>query len=271
MTTPPRALDHLVLPFADLRSAREVLSSLGFLVAPDAQHPFGTGNACVFLESGPYLEPLAIADADAYRAALGINPFVERDEAVRRARALPALSALALASDDAESDLRRMTDAHRADPRLVAFSRSFEAAGGARKDLSFRLAFAQGVTDPALFFCQPLHEDAPDRSALIRHANGARRLERIVVAQRQGSDLFGALAAVLGTDAPPAGATLETAPPAQFVAEFGTFAACALIFAVHDPSQPDGSPAEAFDGARGRLRVAALSSSLLIAFQDMPT
>ena len=55
----PRAIDHLVLPTDSLGVARARLSALGFTVAPDAQHPFGTGNCCVYLQDGTYLEPLA--------------------------------------------------------------------------------------------------------------------------------------------------------------------------------------------------------------------
>ena len=50
----PRALDHLVLPVRSLEAARADYERLGFLVAPDARHPFGTSNACVFLADGFY-------------------------------------------------------------------------------------------------------------------------------------------------------------------------------------------------------------------------
>eukprot|EP01133_Synstelium_polycarpum_P029511 gene29511-36177_t len=47
-TTPrtPRPVDHLVLPVVELDTARQRLEALGFTVAPSAQHPFGTENAC---------------------------------------------------------------------------------------------------------------------------------------------------------------------------------------------------------------------------------
>ena len=40
-----RPLDHLVLPVDTLTQARRRLSNLGFTVADDARHPFGTENA----------------------------------------------------------------------------------------------------------------------------------------------------------------------------------------------------------------------------------
>ena len=47
---PARSLDHLVLPVVDIRTARKRLTELGFTVAADARHPFGTENACVFFQ-----------------------------------------------------------------------------------------------------------------------------------------------------------------------------------------------------------------------------
>ena len=46
----PRVLDHLVLPVIDIDVARSRYQSLGFTVAPDGRHPFGTENCCVFFE-----------------------------------------------------------------------------------------------------------------------------------------------------------------------------------------------------------------------------
>ena len=67
-----RLLDHLVLPVAELSAARNRLTQLGFTVAADAQHPFGTENACVSLADKTYLEPIAVASReDCEAAALG--------------------------------------------------------------------------------------------------------------------------------------------------------------------------------------------------------
>ncbi|NKC02735.1 VOC family protein [Ochrobactrum haematophilum] len=48
-----RSVDHLVLPVEQLDEARARLSLLGFTVAPNAQHPFGTANVCSFLLTTP--------------------------------------------------------------------------------------------------------------------------------------------------------------------------------------------------------------------------
>ncbi len=56
-------LDHLVLPVTNIDLARERLGRLGFTVAAEGRHPFGTVNACVFFADKTYLEPLGVASA----------------------------------------------------------------------------------------------------------------------------------------------------------------------------------------------------------------
>ncbi|MBO0661035.1 VOC family protein [Jiella sp. MQZ9-1] len=179
-----RSLDHVVLPFASPAHARTTFETLGFTVAPDAVHPFGTGNTCVFLADGTYLEPLVIADPVAYRnAKVAGNRFVLCDAAFRPGRRLPAISALGLRSSDAVADREALAAAGLADDQLVDFSRDFTTDGGEASILSFRLAFAHtGIDrDLTLFVCEPRHGSAPDRTLLTRHANGAIGLKRLVL------------------------------------------------------------------------------------------
>jgi len=179
-----RALDHVVLPFASLDEARGLLSGLGFTVAPDAVHPFGTGNACVFFADETYLEPLAIADPAAYEAAKSAgNIFVARDAGFRSRHGLPSISAIAFRSADALGDRTALAQKRLAEAELVEFSRSFRTPDGEDASVSFRLAFACVESDSHVhfFFCQPLHAKAPDRSALTRHPNGVSGLVRIVL------------------------------------------------------------------------------------------
>lgn len=179
-----RAIDHLVLSFDDLATARERLGALGFTVAPDAAHPFGTGNACVFLADGVYLEPLAVVDAAAQAEALAAgNVFVARDAAFRAEHNLPGFSGLALRSANALGDREALAAQDLAEPATVDFSRTFRQSDGAEATLSFRLAFARLLPGfvASLFFCEARHSIAPDRSALARHANGADGLLRIVL------------------------------------------------------------------------------------------
>ena len=179
-----RAVDHLVLPFPNLRDARDFFARLGFTVAPDAVHPFGTGNACVFFADGTYLEPLAVVDAESYRSARRHgNLFVERHAEAIGAVPAPGISAAALKSRDALADRQRLTRAGVGELRLVEFERSFRGEDGPARTLSFRLAFAcqPGDAQATFFFCEPRHGAAPNRERLAAHPNGARGISRLVL------------------------------------------------------------------------------------------
>ncbi|MGC4025663.1 MAG: VOC family protein [Mesorhizobium sp.] len=77
-------LDHLVLPVANLDEAQRRYRALGFTVAPIGVHPFGTANCCIYLEDGTFIEPLAVADADAVAKAVEDgNGFVIGDRVFR--------------------------------------------------------------------------------------------------------------------------------------------------------------------------------------------
>ena len=179
-----RAVDHLVLPFPTLRDARDFFARLGFTVAPDAAHPFGTGNACVFFADGTYLEPLSVVNTEAYRSARRHgNLFVERHAAAIGAVPAPGISAAAMKSGDALADRDRLTRAGAGESRLVEFERSFRGEDGPARTLSFRLAFARqpGDAQVTFFFCEPRHGAAPDRERLTAHPNGARGVARLVL------------------------------------------------------------------------------------------
>ena len=102
---PAKPLDHVVLPVADLGKARARLTALGFTVAPDGLHPFGTSNCCVYLADGTYLEPLAVNDREkASATAQAGNVFTGRDAAFRRNVGEEGFSALAFTTQDAHED-----------------------------------------------------------------------------------------------------------------------------------------------------------------------
>jgi len=189
----PRPLDHLVLPVADLGQARSWLSSLGFLVALEAIHPFGTKNACVFFADGTYLEPLAVADDTLYAAeARAGNLFVSRDAMFRTRCGKPGLSGIALRSLDATADLQELRNAGSAEGDVFTFSREFQTPAGERASLSFRLAFAQGPRSAPLsfFLCERVASGAPapDRSALAAHPNTVSGIARLVLSAPDPAD-----------------------------------------------------------------------------------
>lgn len=181
-----RAIDHLVLPTAGLEIARRRLSALGFTVAPDGIHPFGTANCCVYLKDGTFLEPLALRDGEAAAAAIaGGNVFVARDRLFRAARGEEGLSAVVLASDDAERDHAAFVAAGISGGAMLTFSREARDAAGNAGTASFRLAFAadRETGDAFLFTCQRVNVPAIDRSALERHENGAVAIRAIVAGE----------------------------------------------------------------------------------------
>lgn len=187
----PRKIDHLVLPVGSLETARERLTRLGFTVAADARHPFGTENACVFLADGTYLEPLAIGHRETCeKAALKGNQFVARDAAYRFRRGEDGFSAVVLATDDADADHRHFGKNGISAGRKLRFSRSFTDPSGGNSKGSFKLAFAADLRSPDCFFvtCERLERPDFDRQALTRHENGAVAIREIALSETNPSD-----------------------------------------------------------------------------------
>src|SRR4051794_35017064 len=229
--TGARPLDHLVLPVADLAVARTRLQALGFTVAPDGVHPFGTSNCCVYLADGTFLEPLAIGDAEqAAASARAGNVFTGRDAAYRRDVGNDGFSALVMATGDARADHAAFAQAGLSAGEMLEFSRPFIDAAGASDTASFRLAFAadRHAPDLFLFTCQRLNAPKVDRSALHRHANGATSIAQIIAAANQPGDLADLLIAGAGKTSAGDGAQIElanttvaTMTPAAIEASFG--------------------------------------------------
>lgn len=197
----PRRLDHVVMPVPHLDDARVLLSSIGFTVAPDAVHPFGTENACVFFADGTYIEPLGIAERERCEAeAAGGNVFVAHDQAFRFRRGAPGFSGLAFATADARAEHETFRRTGIGDGEMLEFRRIARLPNGEASELGFRLAFARDrrAPDLSLFACQPLHASKPDRSALTAHANGAIGLRRIVLSEPNPTDFQYLLQEIVG-------------------------------------------------------------------------
>ncbi len=193
----PRPLDHLVLPTASLAVARERLSALGFTVAPDGVHPFGTRNACVFFADGPFIEPLAIGDAKAVGAAVADgNSFVLGDRKFREAHGDEGFSAIVLGTPDADADHEEFATLGMAGGPIVEFSRPSIDMDGRADTATFRLAFASEPGSPDLFFftCEWRRSPKIDRSALERHQNGAVAI-RAIGAKASDPEAFAAFLA----------------------------------------------------------------------------
>ncbi len=227
-----RSVDHLVLPVGRLDVTRARLTKLGFTVAPDARHPFGTANVCVFLGDDTYLEMLAVDRRPLYEKAVARdNSFVKRDWAWRFRNGEEGFAAIAFKTDDARADHAEFRRQGLSGGRMVAFSRFFAGEGGKREKGSFRLAFAADLRAPDAFFfcCQRVAYPAADRSHLTAHENGVTALRGIVMASDRPQDFAAALQDVFHAPARAEStlainarnADIEVTPREKFTARFG--------------------------------------------------
>ena len=186
-----RGLDHVVLPVQSLEAARGRLSQLGFTVAADARHPFGTENACVFFADDTYLEPLSVASREECEAAAKAgNMFVARDLAFRFRNGPEGLAAIVVKTDDAEADHRRFAAEGFSGGPILHFERVLKMADGSDVLGGFKLAFAADLRAPDffLFACERVNPLPADRGALARHENGALGLSTVVLGEDNPSD-----------------------------------------------------------------------------------
>jgi hypothetical protein len=170
-----RPVDHLVLPVTTLTLARSRLTSLGFTVAPDARHPFGTGNCCVFFRNRTFLEPITILDRAAadIAAAEGLV-FVKRIKRFTE-RHGEGFAMVALRSADAEADVASFTRAGIGAGPSFRFARAARLPDGTESEVGFVLAFSEhaAAPDAAFFASQHLVPDVLFQPAYLEHSNGA--------------------------------------------------------------------------------------------------
>jgi hypothetical protein len=158
-----------------LTLARARLTSLGFTVAPDARHTFGTGNCCVFFRNRTYLEPITILDRNRadMAAAEGVT-FVKRLKRFTE-RQGEGFAMLALKSDDAEADGAAFAKAGAGAGTAFRFTRLAKSPDGVESEVGFVLAFADqpSAPDATFFVCQHLSADIIFQPAYLEHPNGA--------------------------------------------------------------------------------------------------
>ncbi len=184
MTSSPHPLDHLVLPTVNIALARERLGKLGFTVAPDARHPFGTENACVFFSDKTYLEPLGVASQEQCEASIADgNVFVARDQAYRFRVGDDGFSAVVFGTDDAVADDERLRGVTISAGPMLDFSRPMKMPDGTETTAGFRLAFAADLRAPDFlaFCCQRINPLPADRTMLERHENGVTGIARVAM------------------------------------------------------------------------------------------
>ena len=207
----PRPIDHLVLAVPDLAVAMALYGRLGFTVGARNRHPWGTENAVIQLD-GAFLELIALgpgfvappADAEAAPFALPVADAVARGG---------GLCLLVLGSDDADADAAAFRAAGLGQGRRLDFGRTGVAPDGARREVSFSLAFADtGLPEAGLFTCRHHRPENFWNPAAQRHDNGAERLDAVVLAAADPAGIARRLASVVGrlADASPHGPRLGT-------------------------------------------------------------
>ncbi len=196
------SLDHLVLPVSSLEIARKRLSALGFSVAADGHHPFGSANACVFFHDDSYFEPLAVGNAEVYtREADAGNRFLQRDRLYRTRNGDDGFSLIAFTSADAAKDKAAFEHLGFDCGRMVSFRRKVEKADGSSGEIAVNLfiTVAEHAPDLALFSCQWLTPKGFDRR-LMAHANSALGIGRIVLSGEVSDETMKYLHGVTGQD-----------------------------------------------------------------------
>ncbi|PZM11271.1 VOC family protein [Rhizobium tubonense] len=177
-------VDHLVLPTVNIDLARERLGKLGFAVAPDARHPFGTENACIFFADGTYLEPLGVASLEeCEKTAREGNVFTARDQAFRFRVGEDGFSAVVFGANDAKADDARFRQNTISAGKMLQFARPMRMPDGSESTAGFNLAFAADLRAPDFFaFCCERTNPLPaDRGALEHHANGVVGMAEVVL------------------------------------------------------------------------------------------
>lgn len=261
MTFPPRKarpLDHLVLPVTNLFLARDRLTRLGFTVAPVARHPFGTQNACVFFSDKTYLEPLDVASQEECHAAtLAGNQFVARDQAFRFRNGPEGFSAIAVGSNEADSDHAEFARHAISGGDMLQFSRPLRLPDGTEITATFKLAFAADLRSPDFhaITCQRINVPPVDRSTLEAHANGVTGIKDVILSEPNPEHFRFFLSEIVGFDeisvdtdgiaSKTANATIRILNPEAMMATFGIKPSChsgrmrglrgrAVIFRVKD-------------------------------------
>ena len=215
-------IDHLVLPVTTLTLARSRLTGLGFTVAPDARHPFGTGNCCVFFKNRTYLEPIAILDrALADQAAAEGLYFVKRLKRFTE-RQGEGFAMAAFKSSDAEADRARLEAADLSEGPVFRFTRHVKLADGTEPEIGFALAYADepAAPDATLFACQHFAPDALFQLEYLEHANGAAGVA-LVVAVAAEPAAHARLTGAFQSDAQEDGLAFEVVTPTVYQDRFG--------------------------------------------------
>jgi len=177
-----RNLDHVVLPVPNLEITRERFTQLGFTVAPDARHNFGSENACVFFENGTFIEPLAIGHRETVEAAIVKgNGFLGRDMAYRFRNGEDGFSCIVLGDEDPKETRKAFKKAGYRTGKIVIVKRP-----GVKVHIA--LAMDERAPDCTFFMCE--RPDGPPQfpSEMTGHTNGALGINRVTLHEHLPED-----------------------------------------------------------------------------------
>ncbi len=228
-----RPIDHLVLPVTTLTLARSQLTGLGFTVAPDARHPFGTGNCCVLFKNGTYLEPITILDRAAADMAAAEGGFFVRRVKRFTERIGEGFAMLALKSEDAERDNEAFEQAGLSAGDVFRFSRPAALPDGSEAAMGVALAYLddKDAPDATFFACQHFAPDLLFQPTFIEHANGSEGVASVTAVAEQPAEFHRLIATATGQsdfrpgpeglDAALGDQRLSVLDPAGFRARYG--------------------------------------------------
>jgi len=198
------AIDHFVFPVRSLETIKTHMERLGFTLAPQAQHPFGTTNICLFLKGDVYIEFLAVHDACIYQRAKEDGlPFIRDIDRWRQSKGDEGFAGLAFASNDAAADQSRFEAMGISAGKIGEFSRDFSLPDGTTDTASFRTAHTSlpAMAEIICFTCQRVKVPVVDRSLLESHENTVQGVKKIIIAAPQPLDLRNCLTKLF--DCPP--------------------------------------------------------------------
>ncbi len=167
-----RHIDHLVVPVHDLARTAGALEGAGFVVTPQADHPFGTSNRLVvFAET--YLELVAVTRAELLPEsgfAAEVAAFLGAGEGV---------SHVVVSSVDPVADHALLASRGIGDGDIFEFSRPAPRADGSVTEASFSIVRTLSTAPLGAFLCAHDVPDAVWHESHLDHPNGARRIVAI--------------------------------------------------------------------------------------------
>lgn len=177
-----RNLDHIVLPVPSLEITRERFTKLGFTVAPDARHNFGSENACVFFENGTFIEPLAIGHRETVEAAIiKGNGFLRRDMGYRFRNGDDGFSCVVFGEEAPKAARKAFKKLGYTTGKIVVVKRP-----GVKVHIA--LIMDERSPDCTFFMCE--RPDGPPKFAsdMTSHANGATGITRVTMHEHLPED-----------------------------------------------------------------------------------